>query len=402
MIFLENYRKTSKVDAVHEERAYAASAGGRGRSKFRGRSRGKFCGNRREGAQSCSSGWKCFRCGDIGHMMKDCPSPDENHTKWSHHAAHSTFLASAILYESSYDKRVIMDSGATSHMTYNKDWLTNFKVVNPPEVVVLGDGHRVFAHGIGTLAVKLQFDDEMIHTADMRSCLFVPDLSCSLFSVKYVTADGTKSVPFGRNGAKIIDCENRLLGMGSLKDGVYTLNCTVQAPCGSQPVEFTERDSSTASSTQSCLVASISADTWHCQFGHLGKQNMTDLMNSYLVKDMAVSTQTLTFCEPCAQGKAHQQSYPKISDTRSADILDLIHADVCGPINPVSLGGKCYFVTFTDDCSRFVWVRFIRHKSEVFQKFRDLIKELEKGTGRKLKALRSDRGGEFLSNEFQQ
>ena len=250
--------------------------------------------------------------------------------------------------------------------------------------------------------MKLQFDDEMIHTADMRSCLFVPDLSCSLFSVKSVTADGTKSVTFGRNGAKIIDCENRLLGIGSLKDGVYTLNCTVQAPCGRQAVEFTEGDSSTASSTHNCLVAGISADTWHCRFGHLGKQNMTKLMNSDLVKDMAVSTQTLTFCEPCAQGKAHQQSYPKISDTRSADILDLIHADVCGPINPVSLGGKCYFVTFTDDCSRFVWVRFIRHKSEVFQKIRDLIKELEKGTGRKLKALRSDRSGEFLSNEFQQ
>ena len=116
---------------------------------------GKFGGNRREGAQSGSSGWKCFRCGGIGHMMKDCPSPDENQTKWSHHAAHSTFLASAILCESSYDKHVIMDSGATSHMTYNKDWLTNFKVVNPPEVVVLGNGHRVFAHGIGTLAVKL-------------------------------------------------------------------------------------------------------------------------------------------------------------------------------------------------------------------------------------------------------
>ena len=295
-----------------------------------------------------------------------------------------------------------MESGATSHMAYNKDWLTNFKIVNPIEVVVLGDGHRVFAHGIGTLAVKLQFDDEMIHTADMRSCLFVPDLSCSLFSVKSVTADGTKSVTFGRNGAKIIDCENRLLGMGSLKDGVYTFNCTVQAPCGSQPVEFTEGDSSTASSTQQCLVAGISADTWHCRFGHLGKQNMTKLMNSDLVKDMAVSTQTLTFCEPCAQGKAHQQSYPKIYDTRSADILDLIHADVCGSINPVSLGGKCYFVTITDDCSIFVWVRFIRHKSEVFQKFRDLIKELEKGTGRKLKALRSDRGGEFLSNEFEQ
>ena len=80
-----------------------------------------------------------------------------------------------------------MDSGATSHMTYTKDWLTNFKVLNPPEVVVLGDGHRVFAHGIGTLAVKLQFNDEMIHTADKRSCLFVPDLSCSLSNLSLLT-----------------------------------------------------------------------------------------------------------------------------------------------------------------------------------------------------------------------
>ena len=129
---------------------------------------------------------------------------------------------------------------------------------------------------------------------------------------------------------------------------------------------------------------------------------MRQLMNSELVKDMAVSKQEITFCQSSVQGKAHQQPYPKQSYNRSANILDLIHADVCGPLKPQSLGGKGYFVTFTDECSRFVWVRFIRHKSEVFQQFRDLVKELEKGTGRKVKALRSDRDGEYLSGEFQQ
>ena len=86
----------------------------------------------------------------------------------------------------------------------------------------------MFAHGIGTLAVTLRLDDNMKCTADMRNCLFVPDLSCSLFSVRSATADGTKSVSFGRNGVRITVSTNRLITTGSLTDGVYTFNCTVE------------------------------------------------------------------------------------------------------------------------------------------------------------------------------
>ena len=126
---------------------------------------------------------------------------------------------------------------------------------------------------------------------------------------------------------------------------------------------------------------------------------MNKSVNSDLVKDMAVSKQEMT-CEPCVEVKT--QPNPKQCYTHSANILDLIHSDVCGPLKPQSLGGKGYFVTFTAVCSRFVWVRFIRDKSEVFRKFRDLVKELEKGTGRKVKALRCGRCDEYLSGEFQQ
>ena len=113
-------------------------------------------------------------------------------------------------------------------MTNNKDWLTNGKVLNPPKIVVLGDGHKVFAHGIGTLAVPLHLDDNMKCTADTRNCLFVPDVSCSSFSVRFATADGTKTVSFGRNGVRITDFTNRVITTGSLTDGVYTLNCTME------------------------------------------------------------------------------------------------------------------------------------------------------------------------------
>ena len=125
-------------------------------------------------------------------------------------------------------------------------------------------------------------------------------------------------------------------------------------------------------------------------------------MNSDLVKEMSVSKQEMTFCEPCVEGKARQKPNPKQCYTRSANSLNVMHSDVCGPLKRQSSGGKGYFVMFTDDCSIFVWVRFIRdNKIEVFRKFRDLVKELEKGTWRNVKALRSDRDGEYLSGEFQ-
>ena len=144
----------------------------------------------------------------------------------------------------------------------------------------------MFAHGIGTLAVAMQLDDDMKYTADMRNCLFVPDLSCSLFSVKSVTADGTKSVSFGRNGFRIRDSTNRLIAMGSLNGGAYILNCTVRVPdvrqhCSeSQPHDVAEGESNKASKINDCLVAGVSADLWHRRFGHLGEQNMIHLINS--------------------------------------------------------------------------------------------------------------------------
>jgi len=63
-------------------------------------------------------------------------------------------------------------------------------------------------------------------------------------------------------------------------------------------------------------------------------------------------------------------------------------------------GGFQYFVTFTDDLSRYGYVYLMRHKSETFEKFKEFLNEVENQCGKKIKALRSDRGGEYLSHEF--
>jgi transposase InsO family protein len=105
----------------------------------------------------------------------------------------------------------------------------------------------------------------------------------------------------------------------------------------------------------------------------------------------------------CAEGvllgSTPRLSFPS-SDSRSTGVLDLIHTDVCGPMSRVSLGGCEYYVTFIDDHSRKTWIYFLKTKSEVFKRFQEFKALVENQTGRKIKVLRSDNGGEYTSTEF--
>ncbi|KAJ9557299.1 hypothetical protein OSB04_011913 [Centaurea solstitialis] len=73
---------------------------------------------------------------------------------------------------------------------------------------------------------------------------------------------------------------------------------------------------------------------------------------------------------------------------------------VCGPFSHVARGGYQYFITFTDDFSRYGYVYLMRHKSESFERFKEFQNEVQNQLDRKIKFLRSDRGGEYLSDEF--
>ena len=85
---------------------------------------------------------------------------------------------------------------------------------------------------------------------------------------------------------------------------------------------------------------------------------------------------------------------------RATDLLGIIHTDVCGPMNVSTRNGYRYFVTFTEDLSRCGYIYLMKHKSETFEKFKEFQSEVENQLRKKIKHLRSDRGGEYLSHEF--
>ena len=85
---------------------------------------------------------------------------------------------------------------------------------------------------------------------------------------------------------------------------------------------------------------------------------------------------------------------------RSSSLLDLIHSDLCELNDMLTRGGNRYFLTFIDDCSRFTNVLLLKNKSETCNAFKVYKAEVENQLSKKIKVLRSDRGGEYLSSEF--
>ena len=68
---------------------------------------------------------------------------------------------------------------------------------------------------------------------------------------------------------------------------------------------------------------------------------------------------------------------------RASDLMELIDTDVCGPMSSTAVGGFQYFITFTDDLSRYGYVYLMKHKSETFEKFKEFQSEVENQCGKK-------------------
>lgn len=136
------------------------------------------------------------------------------------------------------------------------------------------------------------------------------------------------------------------------------------------------------------------------RMSHVSYDKLDMMMRKKLVTGLPqLEVNKETICVGCQYGKAHQKPFEK-SDFQARQTLELIHSDVFGPVKQPSVKGLRYMVTFIDDYSRFVWVYFLKEKTEVFQKFKEFKEEAEKDLKHVVMCLCSDNEGEYLSAEF--
>ena len=98
--------------------------------------------------------------------------------------------------------------------------------------------------------------------------------------------------------------------------------------------------------------------------------------------------------------KITAKPFPKKSERETSQPLELVHSDICGPMQVESVGGSKYFVTFIDDYSKYTTVYMISHRSEALEKFMEFVQMAENFTGLRVKELRSDNAKEYISEDF--
>lgn len=155
--------------------------------------------------------------------------------------------------------------------------------------------------------------------------------------------------------------------------------------------------------TTSCFqtVTEDNTQLWHHIFGHLSFKGLRTLLYKRMVQGLPRLTAPSKVCYDCMVGK-HREIIPKKSLWRASQHLQLIHADICGPIKPESHSNKRYLINFINDYSRKTWKYFLTEKSEAFGVFKKYRAIVEKESGNPICCLRIDRGGEFTSMEFSQ
>ncbi|KAI0498995.1 hypothetical protein KFK09_019895 [Dendrobium nobile] len=344
-------------------------------NRGRGR-RGRTRPNTQNARPSNPNAPQCQICGKRGHLAHNCwhrlnitVSPPE--TTASNNSARAMVAANDTENPDWY-----LDSGASTHLTNSVDNLSQAQSYTGTDAITIGDGRSLpVAHsGNGILSTPYR----KIH---LKNLLHVPHLFHNLISISKLTQDNNISVNFNPSSFDIKDMKtNRVLLSGPNHKGLYPVHSASK---------IESRTTSLATRVNKELL-------WHQRLGHPHER----IIAAVSAQDKSLHIpNNMHFCSDCTTSKGHRLPFSNKPHRASMPIA-IIHTDVWGPAPVHSNQGFMYYVVFIDDFSRFSWVFFMHHKSEVFNIFRNFKTFIEKQTQHQIKCLRSDGGTEYLNHNF--
>ncbi|KAJ9548226.1 hypothetical protein OSB04_020769 [Centaurea solstitialis] len=147
-------------------------------------------------------------------------------------------------------------------------------------------------------------------------------------------------------------------------------------------------------SSLNCLFSKAfvsESSLWHRRMCHMNFKNMNLLVKNNLVRGLPAKEFSCDdHCVACLKGKQHKNSHKSKEVNTISSPLQLLHMDLFGPTNVMSIGKKSYCLVIVDDYSRFTWVYFLRTKDETSGLIKPFVTRVENKTNLRVKVIRSD------------
>ncbi|GJZ86269.1 retrotransposon protein, putative, ty1-copia subclass [Tanacetum coccineum] len=302
----------------------------------------------------------CHHYKEVGHCRRNCPSYHAELKKRKNAIGANTLGIFTIELYVFSNKSSVYDMGYGTHICNTSQGLRESRKLNHRALsLYVGNGMRAAVEAIGSFDLVLPSDLIIV----LNNCHFTPTITMGIVLISHLVDNGYIHT-FANYGTSV------------LKDDVFYFNAISRDGICELDMHNLYPNVSSIYNASNKRAKHVLDSTylWHCHLSNINKKCMERLQHDRIMQP--THDEFLKKCKSCIYGNIARKPFPHQVE-RAKDLLGLIHTNVCCPFRTVSREGSSYFITFTDDFSRYGYIYLMKHKHEVFETFKVFQNEVE-------------------------
>ena len=272
----------------------------------------------------------------------------------------------------------LFDSGALHHMSLFHEQFVTYRDI-PACPITAANNCSFYAVGMGDLEINVP-NGALSTKVLLRDALYAPDLGLTVVSIGHIVKAGC-TVEFEDGTCKIKRNGHIIGNVPASTNSLFKVDHALAAAESLEHVDIL---------------------TLHHRLSHIALDTICTLIHNKAVSGIHLIDNHPSFaCDSCEYAKTTCKPIQKQRKGPQATAFgDEVHSDVWGPLTPESLGGRKYYVTFTDDYSHYSWIEPIQTKDKTFGAYKMFVAWAKTQHGVRIKRLQSDHGGEYTGHKF--